>query len=50
MEVLKDYTIPNKFKITMLDIVSQFLISINEGNDSRLQMYTCLTKLINTIN
>jgi DNA polymerase III delta prime subunit len=50
MEVLKNYTIPNKFKITMLDIVSQFLISINEGNDSRLQMYTCLIKLINIIN
>jgi DNA polymerase III delta prime subunit len=50
MEVLKEYTIPNKYKISMLDIVSQFLISINEGNDTRLQMYTCLTKLIKIIN
>ena len=49
MEVLKDYNIPNKFKIGMLDIVSQYLISINEGNDSRLQMYSCLIILISLI-
>ena len=49
MEVLKDSTIPNKYKIKMLEIVSKFFISINEGNDSRLQMYNCITVLIDLI-
>ena len=49
MEVLKDYSIPNKFKIGMLNIVSQYLISINEGHDSKLQLYTCIIILISLI-
>jgi len=48
MEVLKEYEIPNKYKIQMLDIVSQYFMSINEGNDSRLQMYNCIIILIST--
>jgi replication factor C subunit 2/4 len=48
-EVLKEYEIPNKYKIKMLDIVSQYFMSINEGNDSRLQMYNCIIILISLI-
>ena len=44
--VLKEYEIPNKYKIKMLDIVSQYFMSINEGNDSRLQMYNCIIILM----
>ena len=50
MDVLKTYEIPLKFKILMLDNVSKCFISINNGNDSHIQMYNCIINLINIVN
>lgn len=49
-DVLKTFDIPLKFKIMMLDNVSKCFISINDGNDSHIQMYNCIINLINIVN
>jgi DNA polymerase III delta prime subunit len=49
-DVLKTFEIQLKYRILMLDNVSKCFISINNGNDSHIQMYNCIINLIHIVN
>jgi len=46
INVLKSITIPEQIRIEYIKILSESYLNVNEGIDTSLQMYSCISKMI----
>ena len=49
INVLKLISIDEYIRINFIKIISEIYLNVTDGNDSNLQMYSCLSKMINFI-
>ncbi len=49
INVLKLISIDEYIRINFIKIISEVYLNVTDGNDTNLQMYSCLSKMINFI-